>query len=211
VLNNLLLLVTTMESLTTNVRSQAGREEESGGSARVLEPRSRVHMLRIFASTRSSEVGAKDEYADSEFQTPPALSERPQLSRLRTSMQRDGSRAEDMVATTAACDREICQRNYDDEDAFVLVTPEELGMSRQEAPFSFDEDWLLNVSFESTSSFRPLSESDLSTDEDDDEDENDTESDPSELHTVPTRVATLFVPSRFRLQPRFNVCHVKLI
>ena len=94
----------------------------------------------------------------------------------------------------------------DEEDAFVLVTPGELGMDSRDTSFSVDDEQLLNASLDTTSSFRPLGECDMSLDDD-----QDGESDPLESHNISTRVATLTVPSHFRLQPRFNACRVKLI
>jgi hypothetical protein len=94
----------------------------------------------------------------------------------------------------------------DDEDAFVLVTPGELGMDSRDTAFPVDDETLLNVSLDSTSSFRPLGECDMSFDED-----QDGESVLFDSHSISTRVATLAVPSHFRLQPRFNACRVKLI
>jgi hypothetical protein len=97
--------------------------------------------------------------------------------------------------------------NFDDEeDAFVLVTPLELGMNSRDTSFSVDDETLLNVSLDSTSSFRPLGECDTSVDED-----QCGESDLFDSHSIRARVATLAVPSHFRLQPRFNACRVKLI
>jgi hypothetical protein len=97
--------------------------------------------------------------------------------------------------------------NFDDEvDAFVLVTPEELGMNSRDTTFSVDDETLLNVSLDSTSSFRPLGECDMRIDED-----QYGESDLFDSHSISPRVATLAVPSHFRLQPRFNACRVKLI
>jgi hypothetical protein len=94
----------------------------------------------------------------------------------------------------------------DDEDAFVLATPEELGMdSPRETSFSPDDGMLLNVSLDSTSTFRPVSERDMN------HDPHNVERDTFVSHPISARGATLAVPTHFRLQPRFNVCRVKLI
>jgi hypothetical protein len=84
-------------------------------------------------------------------------------------------------------------------NSFILATPAEIGVDSRGSSFAIDEEGeRANVSFDSSASFRPLSDSDLAMEEEEAED-------------AEVKTATVAVPSRFRLQPRFQVCRVKSI